>query len=158
MSKASLLFDLGRSTLSSIAATFFDALVFAVSNHITGSVSTSAMLGAILGGSLHYVCCSKYIYNRFPVSRLYSVLFYFFLCWSGATMHMFLTVYLCKYVAAHIAWPLSRACIFVFFTFPLSRFVVFGGAAPRIEKQLIRYLNNIKAIKRRNFLYHDYDV
>ncbi|KAL0235232.1 hypothetical protein GEMRC1_001814 [Eukaryota sp. GEM-RC1] len=151
-----ILSDLGRTTASSVAATALDALIFSIMHYFTGSIPPSALLGSLLGGAFQYMCCSKYVYNRFSVSRLYSVFFFFFLCWSGATIHMFLTVFLAQYIETYIAWPISRITIFLLYTFPLSRFIVFGGAAPRIEKHLINYIRRLKKLPA--FPDSDYDV
>ncbi|KAL0207659.1 hypothetical protein P9112_012287 [Eukaryota sp. TZLM1-RC] len=130
--------ELGKSTLSSIAATFFDGLVYSSLLFCGVPIYLAAFLGSVCGGILHFSLCYRLVFKP-TVSKLYSLVSYFTVSYTSALLHGLLTMSLSKsdLFGPSLSWAISKIIIFCCFTFPLSRYVVFSGYATRIEAKFI---------------------
>ncbi|AWV91172.1 GtrA family protein [Bradymonas sediminis] len=132
--------DLGGASLASVAATLIDALVYSillwtlVRNGVF-SVGFAAAIAAIFGGGVHYTLSRFWVFGRFNAPLKQSALTYFVVSWLGALAHGTFTTILVgamgTVVGASVGWALSKGVIWLFWTYPLSRYVVFGGLGAR---------------------------
>jgi putative flippase GtrA len=128
--------DLSGSSVASLVATAGDGIVYATLVHTlvawqTLSLGLSAGLAAIIGGVIHYAMCRFWVFRRFRASFGWSAATYFAMSGLAAVGHGFLTAWLADYIGAGFGWGLSKGVIWVFWTYPASRYVVFGGMADR---------------------------
>ncbi|KAL0217950.1 hypothetical protein RCL1_008798 [Eukaryota sp. TZLM3-RCL] len=146
-----LTMELGKSGLASIFSTFIDMIVYFAFIRITAIVSVAAAIGSMTGGLVHYFLCRSLVFKNSTVSRAYSVFFYFFVSWTGAGLHAFLVSIFSLVFGDFSGWLTSKLLVFVTFSFPLSKYFVFGGFAPRVEKYLVSTFGNFKYVKSPNW-------
>jgi putative flippase GtrA len=128
------LLDISGSTAASLAATGCDGIVYALLVHtLVGwkmlSLGVSAGLAAIVGGVIHYILCRFWVFRRFDASLRWSAVTYFVMSGLAAVGHGFLTEWLAGFIGAGFGWALSKAILWALWTYPASRYVVFGGMA-----------------------------
>ena len=126
--------DVSGSTVASFVATASDGLVYAILIYTFVawqmlSVGVSAGLAAMVGGVIHYSMCLFWVFRRFDASLHWSALTYFAMSGMAAVGHGFMTEWLAGALGAGYGWGLSKGIIWVVWTYPLSRYVVFGGLA-----------------------------
>lgn len=134
------LLDLGGASLASLAATLVDALVYTVLlwtvvRNTGVSVGMAAAGAALFGGAVHFVLSRFWVFGRFDAPLKQSALTYFIVSWLAALVHgglISLLVGLMGTVAgASLGWLISKGLIWLLWTYPLSRYVVFGGLGAR---------------------------
>lgn len=126
--------DISGSTVASLVATGFDGIVYAalVQTLVAWqllSVGVSAGLAAVVGGLVHYVTCRFWVFRRFEASLRWSAVTYFLMSGIAAVGHGFLTEWLAGFLGAGFGWALSKAILWALWTYPASRYIVFGGLA-----------------------------
>lgn len=135
--------DLGGASLASGAATLVDALVYSILLWTFGrsgalSVGVAAAFAALFGGVVHFVLSRFWVFGRFEAPLKQSAVTYFVVSWLGALAHGAFTTILVgamgTVVGASVGWVISKGLIWLFWTYPLSRYVVFGGLGARHTK------------------------
>lgn len=137
------LLDLGGASLASVAATLIDALVYSillwtlVRNGVF-AVGVAAAIAALFGGAVHFVLNRFWVFGRFDAPLKQSAATYFVVSWLGALAHGTFTTILVgamgTVAGASVGWVISKGVIWLFWTYPLSRYVVFGGLGARDKK------------------------
>src|SRR5699024_7601638 len=101
----------------------------------TLSVGVAAAVAAVFGGGLHFILNRFWVFGRFDASLKHSALTYFGVSWLGAVAHGVLTGILVHALGpplgTSLGWLASKGLIWLFWTYPLSRYVVFGGLGAR---------------------------
>ena len=125
--------DLGGAALASVAATVLDGLFFALLQwhgtfdglpvHTTG---VHAFVAAIAGGMAHYTICRFWVFERFENSTAKSLSLYAAMSLSAALLHSGFTASLAYLLPSQLAWVCSKVGLYLLWTYPLSRYVVFG--------------------------------
>ena len=129
------LLDFSGLSLASVAATACDAAVYTVllltlvRTDIL-AVGPAAFLGALVGGFVHYGLCRFWVFRRFEASIASSLLLYLVMSWLAALGHGFLTHWLSIHVGVVVGWLISKCVLWVLWTYPLSRYVVFYQSDP----------------------------
>ncbi|KAL0230873.1 hypothetical protein GEMRC1_010278 [Eukaryota sp. GEM-RC1] len=131
------------TTLSSIAATVTDGVCYTILILLSLNIAASAFIGSIAGGLVHFTLCRKFVFSNASTSKSYSMVAYFFMWYSGAAIHSFVVYSLSKIVGEFFAWPISRLLLFIFYVFPMNKYIVFGGLAPKIEKAFVRLFQKL---------------
>lgn len=124
------LVDFTGSSVASAIATAADGVVYAAILYFLGeaiSIGVAAGLGAVIGGAIHYVLSRFWVFERFDAPILRSAVTYFGMSWLAAVLHGFITAAIAVVWGAAVAWFLSKGIVWVLWTYPMSRFVVFGG-------------------------------
>lgn len=126
--------DLSGATIASLVATAFDGLVYALLVHTfvawqTLSLGLAAGLAAVGGGVVHYSVSRFWVFRRFQARLGWSVVCYFVMSGLAALGHGYLTAWLAHSLGAGFGWGVSKAVIWLAWTYPASRFIVFGGLA-----------------------------
>jgi hypothetical protein len=134
------LLDVSGSSIASFVATAGDGLVYAllVQTLVAWQMLTlgwSAGLAAIVGGLMHYAMCRFWVFRRFDASFRWSAATYFLMSGLAAVGHGFLTEWLATFIGAGFGWGLSKGVIWVAWTYPASRYIVFGGMAGEEAKE-----------------------
>jgi hypothetical protein len=124
--------DFAGASLASFLATVADGLLYALLIWLIGGdtptdVGIAAALGALLGGVIHYSLSRFWVFERFDAPLARSAVTYFAMSWLAAAIHGVLTGWLSTLVGESWAWFGSKAVVWVFWTYPMSRYVVFGG-------------------------------
>lgn len=132
--------DASGSTLASVVATAFDGLVYAALVHTlvawqAMSIALSAGLAAVIGGVIHYSMSRFWVFRRFEAPLGWSIATYFAMSGLAAVGHGFVTAWLANYLGAGLGWGLSKGVIWAVWTYPASRFIVFGGLAGQELKE-----------------------
>jgi len=126
--------DVSGATIASLVATAFDGLVYALLVHTlvawqTLSLGPAAALAALVGGIIHFSLSRFWVFRRFSAPLGWSLASYFVMSGLAAMGHGFLTAWLANVFGAGFGWGLSKAVIWLLWTYPASRYVVFGGFA-----------------------------
>lgn len=122
--------DFSGTSLASFLATACDAALYAllvlsaVRAEVIG-VGIAAGVGAVVGGIIHYGLCRFWVFRRFGASIPSSVLLYMAMSWIAAVGHGALTHWLSGSAGVVIGWLISKAILWLLWTYPLSRYVVF---------------------------------
>lgn len=129
------LLDFSGTSLASIAATTVDALVYTLLlvttvHHELLSVGLAAAIGAAVGGLIHYSMCRFWVFRRFHASIPSSLALYLAMSWFAAIGHGALTQWLSGFLGVVTGWLISKCVFWIFWTYPLSRFVVFYDDDP----------------------------
>lgn len=124
------LLDFSGTSIASAIATGADAAVYAamvVTLVHTGAISVGVAAGAAaaLGGLIHYGLCRFWVFRRFQASIPSSLMLYLTMSWLAAVGHGVLTQWLSEVVGVAAGWLISKSILWVVWTYPLSRFVVF---------------------------------
>lgn len=132
------LLDFSGASAASFIATATDGLLFLVLLYtaVEGgllSVGVAAGLGAFIGGIVHYLLSRFWVFRRFRAPIVRSAVTYFSMSWLAALFHGLATGYLAGSTDAKIAWFLSKGVVWILWTYPVSRYVVFGGLGRRDE-------------------------
>src|SRR5690606_32250516 len=93
------------------------------------SIGLVAALAAMFGGITHFMLCRYWVFQRHDKSLKESILAYLLMSLGAALAHGVTTHLLAIYGGATLAWFCSKAVIFMFWTYPVSRFVVFGESS-----------------------------
>jgi hypothetical protein len=122
--------DVAESSVASALATGSDALVFAgLMTFLVPPLTAgwSAGLAALVGGVIHFGLSRWWVFRRFdaPVPR--AAVLYFAMSWAAAAGHGLLVGSLTAWLAPGWAWILSKGVLWVGWTYPMSRLVVFNG-------------------------------
>lgn len=128
------LLDLTGSSVASFVATAADGIVYVALVHTLVawqllSLGVSAGLAAVVGGVIHYSMCRFWVFRRFDASLHWSAAIYFVMSGLAAVGHGVLTEWLASFIGAGFGWGVSKGAIWVLWTYPASRYVVFGGLA-----------------------------
>lgn len=128
--------DASGATVASVLATVFDGLAYASLVHTLVawqflSIGVAAGVAAVLGGVIHYSMSRFWVFRRFQAPLGRSIATYFAMSGLAALGHSFLTQWLAGILGAGLGWGLSKAAIWVLWTYPASRYIVFGGLAGR---------------------------
>ncbi len=119
--------------MASFLATAADGALFALllmlaSGDWLGGYWTgiAAALGAILGGIIHFSLCRFWVFRRFEAPLLSSIPRYIVMSGAAAFLHGGATQLLTDVgLVAGLAWFVSKAVIYVAWTYPVSRYLVF---------------------------------
>ena len=128
--------DFSGFSAASFVATLLDGLLYLalletlVDQGVLG-VGVAAACGAVFGGLVHYALSRFWVFRRFRASLWRSAATYFAMSWLAAAIHGVATDALARLVDPRLAWFLSKALLWIFWTYPLSRWVVFGGIGAR---------------------------
>jgi hypothetical protein len=122
--------DFGGAMASSAVATAADGVLFALLVAIgplfgTYSVGISATLGAGLGAIVNYSLCRFVVFKRFNAPIAQSASLYIFMSVVAGLAQGVGTESIARLAPAGVAWFASKAVIYVCFTYPFARFVVF---------------------------------
>lgn len=126
------LLEFSTAGVASFVATVIDGLLFAqmlvwaralAMGDVIGIV---AALAALLGGVTHFLLCRYWVFQRFDAPLKQAILAYLLMSLGAALAHGLTTHLLAIYGGATLAWFSSKAIIFMIWTYPVSRFVVFG--------------------------------
>ncbi len=124
--------DLSGLTLASVAATLTDAGLYAALLHLAPPhpwrVGGCATCAAIAGGVLHFCLCRFIVFriHHAPIAR--AALRYTAMSATGAFGHGLITQGVSLLVHPSLAWIISKLIIYLGWTLPLSRHVVFVAA------------------------------
>ncbi len=124
--------DFGGAATASAIATAADGVLFAIliaAGPLFGTYSTgiSASAGAALGAVVNYSLCRFVIFRRFEAPIAQSASLYIFMSIVAGVAQGVGTENIARLAPAGVAWFASKAVIYVFFTYPFARFVVFRG-------------------------------
>lgn len=124
--------DFSGASIASFLATVADGLLFAAlmelaSGQFLGGYWTgvAAALAAILGGIIHFSLCRFWVFKRFDAPLRSSIPRYVLMSGSAALLHGVATQLFAGVLLAGFAWFTSKALIYVAFTYPVSRYLVF---------------------------------
>lgn len=101
------------------------------------SVGMAAGIGAFVGGLIHYSMSRFWVFERFEAPLKQSAVAYFAMSWLAAAIHGTLTHSLVEYLGLSGGWFVSKGLVWVFWIYPLSRYVVFGGLGASNGKQAV---------------------
>jgi hypothetical protein len=124
--------DLSKTTVASVIATALDGLVFFILTRLelldglSYAVGARAFCAAPLGGVPHPTLCKYWVYGRFARDHRSALPRYVLMSASAALLHGAITQGLSALWFGAWAWGLSKVLIYLGWTFPLSRYVVFG--------------------------------
>lgn len=126
------LMDLSGSSVASAAATAVDGLIYValvatLVESYSMTIGVAAATGAFVGGIVHYTLSRFWVFERFSASLMQSAVTYFTMSWLAAAAHGALTSYLVEALGPSIGWFASKGIVWFCWTYPLSRYVVFGG-------------------------------
>lgn len=138
--------DVSGATIASFVATVFDGFVYALLVHTLVawhalSLGPAAGLAAVIGGVIHYLISRFWVFRRFQASLGWSVVSYFLMSGLAAVGHGLLTAWLASTLGAAFGWGLSKAVIWLLWTYPASRFIVFGGLASHPPRQKAQHVD-----------------
>lgn len=124
--------DVTGASLASAASTAVDGIIYAVLLWTFVewgdiSVGMAAGIGALVGGSVHYSMSRFWVFERFDAPLKQSAVAYFAMSWLAAAFHGTLTGTLVEYLGPSVGWFVSKAAVWFCWTYPLSRYVIFGG-------------------------------
>lgn len=124
--------DFAGASAASFLATVADGLLYALLIWLIGGdtpteVGVAAAVGALLGGVIHYSLSRFWVFDRFEAPVIRSAITYFAMSWLAAAIHGVLTGWLSTLIGESWAWFGSKAVVWIFWTYPMSRYVVFGG-------------------------------
>ncbi len=130
--------DLSGSSVASAAATAVDGIIYSILlwtavAHDLISVGMAAGLGALFGGGVHFVLSRFWVYQRFDAPLKRSTPTYFAMSWIAAAIHGVLTGFLVHYLGKSGGWAISKGVVWLFWTYPMCRYVVFGGLGARTD-------------------------
>lgn len=122
--------DLSKTTIASIIATTIDGACFAALMWFASGTSLDvpglwAGVAAVAGGITHYCLCAFWVFRRFEHRPKRAIPTYILVSGSAAIGHGLLTQGLCLMVPEGWAWGISKVALFLCWTYPLSRYVVF---------------------------------
>lgn len=125
------LIDIFSTALASLAATGVDGLLYAgllqwTINWGAYRVGLAAALAAFLGGMTHFILCRIWVFQRYDKPLKHALVAYMLMCGGAALVHGLLTHALSLHVLVSSAWLISKLVVFLMWTYPMSRFVVFG--------------------------------
>lgn len=122
--------DFAGTSVASFLATAADGVVFALLITLAGSQTHLAGLlaaaAAVVGGIIHYSLCRFWIFERFDASFKRSIPLYVLMSASAAVAHGLATQFLVLAFTPAIAWFVSKAIVYVLWTYPASRYIVFA--------------------------------
>ena len=119
------------TALASLVATGVDGLLYAGLMHWTANwgdyrIGLTAALAAFLGGITHFILCRTLVFQRYDKPLMNTLAAYMVMSGGAALVHGLLTYALSLHVAVSSAWLVSKLVVFLMWTYPMSRFVVFG--------------------------------
>lgn len=125
------LIDIITTALASLVATGVDGVLYAGLLHWTASwgayrIGLTAALAAFVGGMTHFVLCRIWVFQRYNRPLVGALAAYMVMSGGAALVHGLLTHALSLHVAVSSAWVVSKLVVFLMWTYPMSRFVVFG--------------------------------
>ncbi len=113
---------------ASFIATAADGLVFWGLSSVDLRPGIAAVLAAIVGGIIHYSLCRWGVFKRFNAGVLQSAGRYIVMSGIAALLQGGIVDFLVEDLGHATAWGLGKGLIYVAWTFPLSRWVVFKGS------------------------------
>ncbi|MBA2661236.1 MAG: GtrA family protein [Bradymonadaceae bacterium] len=125
------LLDLSTTAVASFLATAVDGILFA---HLLSwtppwgvyHVGAVAALAAMVGGLTHFLLCRFWVFQRYDKPLMSALAAYGLMSGGAALAHGLTTHAMALYAGVSAAWLFSKVAIFVIWTYPVSRFVVFG--------------------------------
>lgn len=134
--------DLSGMSVASATATAVDGIIYAVLLWTLVAwkdipVGMAAGIGAFVGGLIHYSMSRFWVFERFQAPLKQSAVAYFTMSWLAAACHGALTQSLVEYLGLSIGWFTSKGLVWVFWIYPLSRYVVFGGLGASSGNQTV---------------------
>lgn len=131
--KSRHLLDFSGTALASFLATAADGAVFSLLIFVASAAwlggywtGVAAALAAIVGGIIHFSLCRFWVFKRFEAPLQSSIPRYVLMSGAAALLHGAATQVLTDVgLVAGIAWFLSKALIYVAWTYPVSRYLVF---------------------------------
>jgi len=122
--------DFGGAATASAVATAGDGVLFAIliaTGPLFGtySVGISATFGAALGAVINYSLCRFVVFKRFEAPIVQSASLYIFMSVVAGIAQGVGTEAVARIAPAGVAWFASKAVIYVLFTYPFARFIVF---------------------------------
>ncbi len=122
--------DASGTLVASAVATGSDAVVYAalvlsLVEVDALSVGLAASIGALVGGLIHYSLCRFWVFRRFEAPITSSFVLYLTMSWLAAAGHGLLTHWLSGFAGVALGWLISKCVLWIFWTYPLSRYVVF---------------------------------
>jgi hypothetical protein len=134
--------DFTGASAASFVATLFDGLVFwllvasGLFNFGVGQfwVGVAAFAAALIGGAIHYGLSRFWVFRRFAAPLVGSAVLYIGMSWSAAVLHGALTGWWSGFLGAGWAWFASKALLWLSWTYPLSRWLIFGGVTSRATR------------------------
>lgn len=124
--------DFWGASIASFLATATDGLIYLVllwtlvAGDLFG-IGVAAGLGALVGGFVHYGLSRWWVFRRFRAPLVQSAATYFAMSWLAALIHGLLTQWLAAGLDPKVAWFVSKGIVWIGWTYPMSRWVVFGG-------------------------------
>ena len=129
MSVKTHVLDFSGVAVASIVATALDGLVFAALLAVGWTHGWAALVAAVFGGIVHYSACRLIVFRRFATPVAQSLPRYVAMSGSAALTHAGVVSMLGTLLAAGVAWGVSKALVYVAWTYPLSRYFVFDTPA-----------------------------
>lgn len=122
--------DISKTGIASVLATVVDGVIFALLMRLYAGTSLEipglwAAFGAIVGGATHYALCAFWVFRRFEHRPTRAIPSYIFVSGVAALGHGMFMQGLCFVVPQWWAWAISKVVLFLCWTYPLSRFVIF---------------------------------
>ncbi|KAL0207456.1 hypothetical protein P9112_012084 [Eukaryota sp. TZLM1-RC] len=119
--------ELSKGTVASLIASVVDYLVYLLIYFVFDAVRWAAIIGFICGALVHFCLCFRFVFQEDTETTVISkLLLYTSVSFSTLVIHSNLVVFYVALVGPFVAWPLCRSFLFLTFTFPLYKYVVFG--------------------------------
>ncbi len=134
MSLKSHLADFSGVAAASILATALDGLVFAGLMSwapSAGYPGVSAAVAAFFGGIFHYTSCQFLVFRRFEAAMTHSAPRYVAMSGSAAVIHGAIVGIGASFGPLTAVWLVSKILVYALWTYPLSRYFVFGAKASK---------------------------
>lgn len=112
---------------ASLIATAADGVVYSILVWMSTRAGIAAILAAVVGGILHFSMCRWGIFKDEDSPILRSAPLYFLMSSSAALMQGGVVELGVQHTNAMAAWLVGKVLIYTFWTFPISKFVVFRG-------------------------------
>jgi putative flippase GtrA len=126
------LMQFSTAGVASFVATAIDGLMFAQllvwarAFGLAEMVGVVAAVAALLGGMTHFMLCRYWVFQHHERPLPEAIAAYVVMSLGAALAHGVTTHLLTMYGGATLGWLTSKALIFALWTYPVSRFVVFG--------------------------------
>lgn len=134
MSLKTHLADFSGVAAASILATVLDGVVFAGLMSWAPSAEypgVAAAVAAIFGGIFHYTSCQFFVFRRFDAAITQSAPRYVAMSGSAALIHGAIVGIGAGFGPLTFVWPISKVLVYALWTYPLSRYFVFGAKASK---------------------------
>jgi putative flippase GtrA len=113
---------------ASVIATAADGVVFWAFSTFGMRAGIAALLAAIVGGVIHFSLCRWGVFKRFNANVLQSAGRYVVMSGIAALLQAGIVEFLVADLGHGLAWGIGKVLIYMGWTFPLSRWIVFKGS------------------------------